>query len=115
MSSAFANAGGDLNNALKQAHEFGLAAKQKLATFVLNITNCRRSASKLAGALIATPFYWDFNDGTRAFAKRFQEKDPKKFMPNDMQAGMYAATAHLMKAYAASEERRRRRSNWLTP
>ena len=98
---AFANAGGDLNNSLKQAKEFGLAAQQKLATFVLNITNVPGlGLDNIAGTLIATPFYWDFNDGTRAFAKRFQEKDPKKFMPNDMQAGMYAATAHLMKAYA---------------
>ena len=98
---AFANAGGDLNNALKQAHEFGLAPKQRLASFVLNITNVPGlGLDVIAGSLIATPFYWDFNDGTRAFAKRYQEKEPKKLMPNDMQAGMYAATAHLMKAYA---------------
>jgi branched-chain amino acid transport system substrate-binding protein len=98
---ALANAGGDLNNCLKQAKEFGLAAKQKLATFVLNITNVPSlGLDNIASTLIATPFYWDFNDGTRAFSKRFQEKDPKKFMPNDMQAGMYAATLHLMKAYA---------------
>jgi branched-chain amino acid transport system substrate-binding protein len=98
---AFANAGGDLNNAIKQAHEFGLAPKQKLATFVLNITNVPGlGLETMAGSLVATPFYWDFNDGTRAFAKRYQEKESKKMMPNDMQAGMYAATAHLMKAYA---------------
>jgi branched-chain amino acid transport system substrate-binding protein len=98
---AFANAGGDLNNALKQAHEFGLAAKQKFATFVLNITNVPGlGLETMEGCLVATPFYWDFNDGTRAFAKRYQEKESKKMMPNDMQAGMYAATAHLMKAYA---------------
>jgi branched-chain amino acid transport system substrate-binding protein len=98
---AFANAGGDLNNALKQAHEFGLAPKQRLASFVLNITNVPGlGLDTIAGSLIATPFYWDFNDGTRAFAKRYQEKEPKKLMPNDMQAGMYAATAHLLKAYA---------------
>ena len=98
---AFANAGGDLNNALKQAHEFGLAAKQRLASFVLNITNVPGlGLETIAGSLIATPFYWDFNDDTRAFSKRYQEKQAKKLMPNDMQAGMYAATAHLMKAYA---------------
>ena len=49
--------------------------------------------------MICTPFYWDFNDGTRAFAKRYQAALGGK-MPNDMQAGMYAATAHLMKAMA---------------
>jgi len=98
---AFADAGGDLNNGLKTAHEFGLSPKQRLASFVLNITNVpAMGLESIAGSLIGTPFYWDFNDGTRAFSKRFQEKDPKKFMPNDMQAGMYAATAHLMKAYA---------------
>ena len=97
---AFANAGGDLNNALKAAHEFGLAPKQKLATFVLNITNVPAlGLETLAGSLIVTPFYWDFNEGTRAFGQRFQAKHPNKLMPNDMQAGMYAATAHLMKAY----------------
>ena len=54
----------------------------------------------MQGSYAATPFYWDFNDDTRAFAKRYQEKHPKKLMPNDMQAGMYSATAHLLKAYA---------------
>ena len=98
---AFANAGGDLNNSLKQAHEFGLAQKQRLASFVLNISNMPSlGLEATAGSLICTPFYWDFNDGTRAFAKRFQALHPHKFMPNDMQAGMYAATAHLMKAMA---------------
>src|SRR5277367_2146243 len=97
---AFANAGGDLNNALKQAHEFGLAQKQRLASFVLNISNMPSlGLEAVAGSLICTPFYWDFNDGTRAFAKRYQAALGGK-MPNDMQAGMYAATAHLMKAMA---------------
>ena len=49
---------------------------------------------------ISTGFYWDQNDGTRAFAKRFQEKHPSKMMPNDMHAGMYSATLHLLKAMA---------------
>ena len=98
---AFANAGGDLNNSLKQAHEFGLAPKQRLASFVLNISNMPSlGLEAVAGSLICTPFYWDFNDGTRAFATRFQAAHPGKMMPNDMQAGMYSATAHLMKAMA---------------
>jgi branched-chain amino acid transport system substrate-binding protein len=97
---AFANAGGDLTNSLKQAHEFGLAPKQRLASFVLNISNMPGlGLEAVAGSLICTPFYWDFNDGTRAFAKRYQAAMGGK-MPNDMQAGMYAATAHLMKAMA---------------
>ncbi len=98
---AFANAGGDLNNALKGAHEFGLSQKQKLASFVLNITNLPAlGLETMAGSLICTPYYWDFTDGTRAFAKRFQAVQANKMMPNDMHAGMYAATAHLMKAMA---------------
>jgi branched-chain amino acid transport system substrate-binding protein len=97
---AFANAGGDLTNSLKQAHEFGLAPKQRLASFVLNISNMPGlGLEATAGSLICTPFYWDFNDATRAFAKRYQAALGGK-MPNDMQAGMYAATAHLMKAMA---------------
>ncbi len=98
---AFANAGGDLNTSIKQAHEFGLSKKQKLASFVLNITNMPALGLETAqGSMICTPFYWDFNDGTRAFGKRFQAAHPNKMMPNDMHAGMYAATAHLMKAMA---------------
>ncbi len=101
---ALANAGGDLDTAIKQAHEFGLTQKQKLATFVLNVTDMPALGIETAqGATVATPFYWDFNDGTRAFAKRFQEKHPKKQMPNDMHAGMYGATAHLLKAYAQTK------------
>jgi branched-chain amino acid transport system substrate-binding protein len=100
-----ANAGGDLYTTMKQAHEFGLTAKQKLAPFVMNVTGIPAIGLEGAqGAFVATPFYWDFNDDTRAFAKRYQEKHPKKLMPNDMQAGMYSATAHLLKAYAQQKD-----------
>ena len=96
-----ANAGADLYTAMKQAHEFGLTPKQKLACFVLNMTGMPALGLEVAqGSSVATPFYWDFNDQTRAFAQRYQAKHPKKLMPNDMQAGMYSATAHLLKAYA---------------
>jgi branched-chain amino acid transport system substrate-binding protein len=98
---ALANAGGDLNNCIKQAHEFGLGAKQRLAGLILNVTNIPSLGLDIVdGAIICTGFYWDANDGTRAFAKRFQAAHPKKMMPNDMHAGMYAATEHLMKAVA---------------
>ena len=99
-----ANAGGDLNNAIKQAHEFGLTAKQRLAGFVLNVTNIPSlGLEAVQNAAICTPFYWDFNDGTRDFAKRFQAAHPSKMKPNDMHAGMYAATLHLMKAMAQTK------------
>ena len=96
-----ANAGADLYTTMKQAHEFGLTPKQKLACFVLNMTGIPALGLEVAqGSNVATPFYWDFNDGARAFAKRYQDKHPKKMMPNDMHAGMYAATAHLLKNFA---------------
>ncbi len=99
-----ANAGGDLYTAMKQAHEFGLTEKQKLACFVCNITGMPGLGLDIAqGSNVATPFYWDFNDATRMFSKRYLGKHPKKLMPNDMQAGMYAATAHLLKSYAQAK------------
>jgi branched-chain amino acid transport system substrate-binding protein len=100
----FANAGGDLSTSLKQAHEFGIGAKQRLAGLILNVTNIPAlGLEAVQNAMICTAFYWDFNDGTRAFAKRFQAAHPSKMMPNDMHAGMYAATEHLMKAMAQTE------------
>src|SRR5271168_1857383 len=96
-----ANAGGDLNNCVKQAHEFGLGAKQRLAGLILNVTNIPSLGLDIVdGAVICPGFYWDADEGTRAFARRFQAAHPKKMMPNDMHAGMYAATEHLMKAMA---------------
>jgi branched-chain amino acid transport system substrate-binding protein len=101
---AFANGGGDTNGCFKQAHEFGLTPKQKLAGFTLNVTNVPALGLDIVqGALMPTAFYWDADDGTRAFGKRFLAAHPKKIMPNDMQAGMYAATAHLLKAMAQTK------------
>ena len=101
---AFANGGGDTNQCFKQAHEFGLTPKQKLAGFTLNVTNIPALGLEIIqGALLPTAFYWDANEGTRAFGKRFLAAHPKKIMPNDMQAGMYAATEHLIKAMAETK------------
>ncbi|HLW90214.1 MAG TPA: ABC transporter substrate-binding protein [Roseiarcus sp.] len=97
-----ANAGGDMNNCIKQAAEFGLAKKQRLAGLILNVTNIPAlGLAAVQNSTICSGFYWDMNDGARAFAKRFQAAHPKKMMPNDMHAGMYSATAHLLKAMAA--------------
>ena len=99
---AFANAGGDLSNALKQAAEFGLAGKFMMPGFVFQINNVQALGLHAAqGVLGLMPFYWDQNDASRAFAKRFQEHHPRKLMPNDMQAGVYSATLHYLKAVAA--------------
>ena len=101
---AFANGGGDTNGCFKQAHEFGLAPKGGLAAFTLNVTNIPAlGLENVKGALLPTAFYWDANDGTRAFGKRFLTAHPKKMMPNDMHAGMYAATEHLIKAMAQTK------------
>jgi branched-chain amino acid transport system substrate-binding protein len=101
---AFANAGGDLNNSLKQATEFGLPKKQRLAGLILNVTNIPAlGLAAVQNSTICTGFYWDMNEGTRAFGKRFQAAHPRAMMPNDMHAGMYSATAHLLKAMAVTK------------
>jgi len=80
---------------------FGLDAKQRLAGLILDVDNIHALGLEAAqNATICTAFSWDFNDGARDFAKRFQAAHPSKTMPNDMHAGMYAATEPLMKAMA---------------
>jgi branched-chain amino acid transport system substrate-binding protein len=96
---AFANAGGDLTNSLKQAAEFGLVPKQRMAGLIFGITNIPALGLKeTAGLQSMAPFYWDLNDGTRAWSKRFQERHPQKMMPNDMHAGVYSGILHYLKA-----------------
>lgn len=99
---AFANAGGDLSNALKQAAEYGMAGKFRMPGFVFQINNVQALGLQAAqGVFGLMPFYWDQNDASRAFGKRFQALHPRKIMPNDMQAGVYSAVVHYMKAVAA--------------
>jgi branched-chain amino acid transport system substrate-binding protein len=101
---AFANAGGDTSTAFRQAHEFGIAPKGGIAAFTLTVTNIPAlGLETLSGALCPQSFYWDTDEGTRGFAERFQAARPKKIMPNDMQASMYSATLHLMKAMAQTK------------
>ena len=98
-----ANAGGDTSNSIKQASEFGITAGgQKLAALLLFIQDVHGIGLPIAQGLTFTEsFYWDLNDGTRAWSKKFQERSPKKFMPSMTQAGVYAATAHYLKTLAA--------------
>jgi branched-chain amino acid transport system substrate-binding protein len=99
---ALANAGGDLTNTLKQAAEFGLSDKFQMPSFVFNPNNARAIGLRAAqGVLAAAPFYWDANDSTRKFSQRYQQRHPRKMIPNDMQAGVYSATTHYLKAVAA--------------
>jgi branched-chain amino acid transport system substrate-binding protein len=96
-----ANAGDDTSNCLKQATEFGLGNKQRLAGLILNVTNIPAIGIKaIKNVKIVVSFYWDMNDGTRAFARRYQAAHPRKLMPNDQQAGNYSAVQHLIKAMA---------------
>jgi branched-chain amino acid transport system substrate-binding protein len=98
---AFANAGGDFTTSVKQATEFGLPAHQKLTGLILNTNNVPALGIKTAQGLFAlNSFYWDTNEGTRSWAKRWAERHPQHNMPNDMQAGVYAAILHYLKAVA---------------
>ncbi len=97
---AFANAGADQTTSLKQAAEFGMTgSKQKMVALIFGVTNVPALGLEASRGLVsAAPFYWDLNDGTRAFAQRFQARDTKKAMPNDMHAGVYAGLSHYLKA-----------------
>ena len=96
---AFANAGGDLINCLKQAAEFKLAPRQLLTGLIFDVNGVPPLGLQAAQGLLAIdPFYWDMNEGTRSWSRRFQALHPQKNMPNDMQAGVYAGTLHYLKA-----------------
>jgi branched-chain amino acid transport system substrate-binding protein len=97
-----ANAGGDTINAIKQGSEFGIqAGGQHFAALLFYVADVQALGLKIAQGLVLTEtFYWDMNDGTRAWTKRWQAERPNKF-PNMNQAGVYAATLHYLKAVAA--------------
>ena len=97
---ALANAGGDTTNALKQAAEFGITPKQKMIALLQQITDTHSLGIKATQGLIVTDgFYWDMNDETRAFSKRFYDR--VGHMPTMIQAGLYSATMHYLKAIEA--------------
>jgi len=92
-----ANAGGDTTNAIKQASEFGIVAGgQKLAALLLFITDVHSLGLKTAQGLTFTEsFYWDMNDQTREWSKRFQKQSPKGTMPSMTVAGCLLRRAAL--------------------
>jgi branched-chain amino acid transport system substrate-binding protein len=97
---ALANAGGDTQNALKQASEFGITPKQKMIALLQEITDTHSLGIKATQGLIVTDgFYWNMNDETRAFSKRFNDR--VGHMPTMIQAGLYSATMHYLKAIEA--------------
>jgi branched-chain amino acid transport system substrate-binding protein len=98
-----ANAGGDTTNSIKQAHEFGITSGgQKLAALLLFISDVNSLGLDVAqGLQFTSAFYWDMNDGTRAFSKRFSERMKNHAEPTMVQAGVYASLIHYFKALEA--------------
>jgi branched-chain amino acid transport system substrate-binding protein len=99
---ALANAGGDTQNALKQAAEFGITqGGQKMIALLQQITDTHSLGIDATQGLIVTDgFYWDMNDETRAFSKRFNDRVGR--MPTMIQAGLYSATMYYLKAIEAT-------------
>jgi branched-chain amino acid transport system substrate-binding protein len=98
-----ANAGGDTTNTIKQAAEFGIVSGgQKLAGLLLFISDVHSLGLNVAQGLnLSSTFYWDMNDQTRAFSKRFSDRMKTKAMPTMVQAGVYAGLLHYFKALDA--------------
>jgi branched-chain amino acid transport system substrate-binding protein len=97
-----ANAGGDTINSIKQAAEFGIVSGgQSLAGLLVFASDVNALGLQSAQGLVLTnTFYWDANDNTRAWTKRWQQARPGK-VPTMVQAGVYAGTLHYLKAVAA--------------
>ena len=94
-----ANAGGDTTNAIKQAAEFGVVAGgQKLAALLLFINDVHSLGLKTAQGLSFTEsFYWDMNDQTRAWSKKFATQSKTGSMPSMAVAGLYSGVLHYLK------------------
>jgi branched-chain amino acid transport system substrate-binding protein len=99
-----ANAGGDTINSIKQAAEFGIVQRgQNLAGLLVFISDVHGLGLKSAQGLILTEtFYWDQNDQTRAWAKRFASQNNNKY-PTMVHAGVYSAVLHYLKAIEAAK------------
>ncbi len=96
-----ANAGGDTVNSIKQAAEFGITPKQQLAGLLMFITDVHSLGLKSTQSMYLTEgFYWNLNDETRAWSKRFF--DQHKRMPTMVQAGQYSSVMHYLKAVKAA-------------
>jgi branched-chain amino acid transport system substrate-binding protein len=99
----FANAGTDLQNCIKQSAEFGLTkGGAKVATLLMQISDVNSLGQRVCEGLVYTDsFYWDLNDGTRAFAKRWGDK-MGGMVPGLLHAGSYCAANHWLKAVKAA-------------
>jgi branched-chain amino acid transport system substrate-binding protein len=99
-----ANAGGDTINSIKQASEFGIVkGGQSLAGLLVFATDVNALGLQTAQGLVLTEtFYWDLNDSTRAWTKRWHaERNAANKYPAMNQAGVYAGTLHYLKAVLA--------------
>jgi branched-chain amino acid transport system substrate-binding protein len=98
---ALANGGNDSARSIKQANEFGLTKTMVIAGLSTLISDIHSvGLATTHGLLLSLPFYWDLNDGTRAFSKRWAEQNNGR-MPTMMQAGVYGAVLHYLKAVDA--------------
>lgn len=98
---ALADAGGDFINAVKQAGEFGVSKSQKLVGLLVFIADINSLGLQSAqGLILSSAFYWDLNDDTRTWSKRFIDKTRK--VPTMIHAGTYGAVMHYLKAIAAA-------------
>ena len=98
---AFANSAGDMINAIKQANEFGLTKNQTMVSLLIFISDVHSLTLQGAqGLKFVTAFYWDRNEETRAWSKRFFERMKK--MPNMVQAGTYSSVMHYLRAVRAA-------------
>ena len=96
---ALANAGGDTVNTIKQAADFKVSPNQKIVALIFDLQSVPASGLEKAQGLTAlNAWYWDASDQNRAWSKRYQDRHPKKMMPNHMQAGVYSAVVHYLKA-----------------
>lgn len=97
---ALVNAGGDTIRSVKQASEFGIpSAGKRLVAMVLYLTDVHSLGLKVAQGLQFTgAFYWDLNNKTRSWSKRFAKMDAKHNYPTEVQAGAYASTLHYLRA-----------------
>ncbi len=99
---AFANAGLDTENCIKQAAEFGLNKTKKLAPLLMFLQNPHSLGTQICGGLLTTEtFYWDLNDRTRSFTKKLLAITKANNYPNQAHASSYGSTIHYMKAVAA--------------
>jgi branched-chain amino acid transport system substrate-binding protein len=96
-----ANAGGDTINSIKTANEFGITKTQSLAALLAFINDIHALGLPIAkGMLLTESFYWDMNDETRKWARRYFERMKK--MPNMIQAGTYSSITHYLRAVQAT-------------